>query len=413
MNSSSEPKKVLIVGGGFAGIKCALELEKAHSKNLKIVLVSDKPHFEYHAALYRLATGTSPFEVCIPIREIFLNNASLPFAFGKRKNVEVLQDKIVQIDLQNKTLLGDSQSHYTYDYLVLAVGSETAYFNIPGLKEHSFGLKSVNDALRLKKHIHEMFELGDTHIVIVGAGPTGTELAAQLASYTKTLAKTHKVDTSETKIDLIERGDQIMRFLPNQVSKTITARLRKLDVNVILNEPIVSEDIEKVYLKDMQIKAKTIIWTAGIVANSLINDVTGLEVDECGKVNVDEHLQAIGQQNVFLGGDLANTKYSGMAQTAINDGAFIAKVILAKEKGHKLPVLTQQKPIYAIPVGQGWAAVVSGNSIYYGKLGWFIRRWLDLKAFMTFLPFNKAWEVFRDGIQLCETCEVCSKDVLL
>lgn len=398
--SNNEQKKVLIIGGGFAGIKCALDLAKANSKNLKITLVSDKPHFEYHAALYRLATGTSPFEVCIPLNEIFVG-----------KNVEVLKDKIISINVEEKTAQGESDSHYTFDYLVLALGSETAYFNIPGLKEHAFGLKCVDDALKLKRHIHEMFELGDTHIVIVGAGPTGTELAAQLAFYTKKLAKTHKVDTAETKIDLIERSDKLLKFLPTIASEKIADRLKELGVNIILNEPIESEDVEQVYLKDMRIKAKTVIWTAGTEVCSLLKRISGLDFDKCGKINVDQQLQAVGKENVFVAGDLANTQYAGMAQTAISDGAFIAKVILAKEQKRKLPTLNQQKPIYAIPVGQDWAAVVTptGN-MYFGKIGWIIRRLCDLKAFLTFLPFNKAWSVFRDGNRLCESCEICSQN---
>jgi len=130
MTNNIREKRVVIVGGGFGGISAALELEKKRIPNLKIVLVSDRSHFEYTPALYRVVTGRSPLEVCIPLREIF-----------EGKEVEVLEDTIIEADLDNKTLKGKSESNYSFDFLVLALGSETAYFNIPGLKELSFNFK--------------------------------------------------------------------------------------------------------------------------------------------------------------------------------------------------------------------------------------------------------------------------------
>ncbi|HSX39406.1 MAG TPA: FAD-dependent oxidoreductase, partial [Candidatus Saccharimonadales bacterium] len=131
-------KKILIIGGGFAGIKCALDLEKAGLKDSKITLVSNMSHFEYHALLYRVVTGVSPLEVCISLNQIF-----------KNKHVEVVKDEIVEVDIYNKQALARSQSRYTFDYLVLALGSETDYFNVQGLQKNAFTLKTTDDALKL------------------------------------------------------------------------------------------------------------------------------------------------------------------------------------------------------------------------------------------------------------------------
>jgi NADH:ubiquinone reductase (H+-translocating) len=261
-------KKILIIGGGFAGIRVALDLSKKHLKNVKITLVSDRPHFEYYSALYRVVAGKSPLEVCIPLREVF-----------EGTKVEVVKDKIISVSLEEKKVEGESGSHYTYDYLVLALGSETAYYNIPGLKEHSYNLKSISSALRLKNHLHQVFatytrapqddKAPIAHIVIVGAGASGTELAAELATYSKEMALMHEVDPRLVTIDLIEAAPRILPQLPERVSDTVQKRLRMLGVNIFLSRIVLKEEVEMVYMKDMQMRTKTVVWTAGIAPHRL------------------------------------------------------------------------------------------------------------------------------------------------
>src|SRR2546428_136764 len=120
-------KRIVIVGGGFGGIRATLDLAKKSPAGVKIILISDKNHFEYYPALYKIATGKSPIEVCIPLSEVF-----------KNKNVEIIQDKITAVDSVKKILKGESGSNYSFDFLSLALGSETAFFNVPGLQELSF-----------------------------------------------------------------------------------------------------------------------------------------------------------------------------------------------------------------------------------------------------------------------------------
>ncbi|MBI4004986.1 FAD-dependent oxidoreductase, partial [Candidatus Roizmanbacteria bacterium] len=132
--------RIIIVGGGFAGVRVALDLAKYKNSNSKIVLISDTSHFEYHPALYRVVTGRSPLEVCIPLQDIF-----------QGKNTEIVCDSITNVDISNHQLKGASGSTYHYDILILALGSETVYFNVPGLREYSFGFKSIQEALKLKR----------------------------------------------------------------------------------------------------------------------------------------------------------------------------------------------------------------------------------------------------------------------
>src|SRR3989344_4117217 len=255
--------KILIVGGGFAGIRCALDLTRDISqKQGRIMLISDRSHFEYTPTLYRVVTGLSPLEVCIPLSEIFHD-----------KPVEVIEDRIEEVKLKEKRLTVSSGAYYTYDFLVLTLGSETNYFNIPGLSEFSFGFKSIHDALRLRKHLLRIFEdiekrpqeekVRSAHIVVVGGGATGTELAAELSTYLKRVARHYRVDQSFITLDLIEASPRILSGLPETFSRRVASRLHRLGINVFVNREVVREEVGGVFLKDMQMRTKTVIWTAG------------------------------------------------------------------------------------------------------------------------------------------------------
>lgn len=396
-------KKILIIGGGFAGIGCALDLDKQNLPNTKIVLVSDKTHFEYHPALYKVVTGRSPLEVCIPLDEIF-----------KDTDVEVVEDKASKIILRENLVVGESNSKYFYDYLILALGSRTTFFGIEGLKENSFGFKSITEALKLKNHIHDSFENYKkdsknvvSHIVVVGGGTSGVELAGELAVYTKNVAKIHGVDEKYVKIDLIEAKSRLASQAPPDVSKLILKRLKSLGVNVMLNTKVLKKDLEKIYLENQEIETKTLIWTAGVKGNKLYRQTQGLDVNKLGKVEVDNNLHPRGFSNVYVAGDGAATKYSGAGQTAVLHSKFIAKDLTQKIDTKSRPELKEKVPVLAIPVGPGWAVVKIGGSRYFGKIGWLIRQAADLRYFMSILPLGKALTVFKEGRSLCETCKIC------
>src|SRR3990172_1094726 len=407
-------KKIVIVGGGFGGIRAVLDLSRNLPKDSKIILISDRRHFEYYPSLYKVASGLSPLEVCIPLAEIF-----------KNKNVEVIKDRVMNADFSKKTLEGESGSNYGFDILILALGSETAYFNIEGLKELAFSFKSINEALKLKRHLHELFEshlvatkeeaVSSLEILVVGGGATGVELAGELSFYMQKIARSHKIDPSLITIDLIEAAGRVMPMMPEDVSKRILGELRRCGVNVFLNRAVMREDIEQVFLKDMTLKTKTVIWTAGAKTNSIYSQIGGLELDKKGRVIVDEYLQPAlsavegpkGLKDIFVIGDAAATPYAGLAQTAIHDGSYVARNICKHLLGGKMEVYNPHKVAYIIPVSPNWAAAIVGRLRFYGIFSVWLRRVVDLRFFLSVLPLVKALDVFWGNKKICESCDVC------
>lgn len=387
--------KILIIGGGFAGIRAALDLARKKLRGCKITLVSDRPHFEYPPTLYRVLTGRSPLAVCVPLRDIFENT-----------NVEVVEDAISAVDLSAKTANGRDGVRYHYTFLVLALGSETAYFDIPGLAERAFSFKSITDALRLKRHLHEIIREPNAQIVVVGGGATGVEVAGELSSYLQTVARRHSQPAGAT-IDLIEAAPRLVQNMPDEMSRRIKQRLQGLGVNIFLGRTVMREDLDHLYLKDMQLSTKTVIWTAGVKPNRLYAKIEGLTLDKKGRVIIGAHLEAKGQPAVFVAGDGAATLYAGMAQTAALDGAHIARVIAAKMSRGAAPEYQPKKPYYSIPAGSGWAATLMGSFAIYGRIGWWLRRAADLRYFLSILPLRKALIAFHSEKTLCESCKIC------
>lgn len=398
-------KSILIVGGGFGGVVAAVRLRK-ELPDAKIRLLSDKNYLQYYAALYRLVTGRSPMEVCLPLSKV------LP------KDIEVIIDRAQNIDLQTRSVLGASGSRYRADILIFAVGSHASYFGIPGIEEHSFSIRTVCDAIRLKAHLHEVFQSAvssqakdqssKSRIVIVGGGATGVELAGELAGYARSLAIKHGVPPSFVSIDLIEAQDRLLANLSEEVSTSVLSRLRSLGVNVYLHRSVEKESIDELILSDMSIKTSTVVWTAGLQGNALFAS-SDVPKDKRGRILVDNSLQVQGLQDIYVIGDAAATKWSGMAQTAVDDAACVARTIGAKLKKTPLPTYEQKEPVFAIPVGPHWCVVSWKGRAVYGYLGWILRRLADLHVFMLLLPLRDAIRSFLSGGEHCETCEVCKR----
>lgn len=389
--------RVVIVGGGFGGIQAARRL--AGRAGFEVKLISDRSYFEYHAALYRSATGRSPLEVAIPLTDLFTRAA----------NVEVVADKIISIDHEQKILVGDSNSSYPYDVLILAVGVVTQYFGIKGLAEHAYGIKTVHEALRLKRHLHEELAgkpAGTTNYVVVGGGPTGVELAGELVTYLNRIRRRHGLASRLYRVIIVEAADRLMGTLPAGFAKRVARRLRQLGVELRLGIGVEGESASTLQVPGPDIATHSVVWTAGTANNPLFGSHKNLfAFGKGGRVTVNRYLE--GAPAVYVIGDSADTKFSGMAQTALHDASFVVANLVRQQDHRRRLAYRAKQPIYAIPVGHNWAAAQWGPFQFYGRTGWLLRRLADWRLFMRFLPFTKAWTAWRHGHVITETCPEC------
>lgn len=401
-------KKIVIVGGGFAGVSAAKHLARHAKKlNFRVILISDQKHFEYHGALYRTATGETPMEVCFPLREI------LP------GGVEIVHAKVSAIDRAQKKVQTREGDVFYADTLVLALGAQTTYFDVPGLAEHSHGMKTIAQALELKRHVHETIaactsgtqtqKICGGRFVIVGGGATGVELAGDLAQYARTLAQKHNVDPMLIQIELIEAQDRILPTLTEGFSRRMQEHLTALGVDVRIGTAITASDAEAVYLPNAKIGTYTIVWTAGVRAHDLIEQA-GFELGKGKKALVCAHLKAKDERSIYIIGDSAQTMHSGMAQVAMDHGRYAARAIIAELRGRAPSAHKDRIPIYAIPAGRGWAGAFWGSHAVYGKLGWAVRRLVDLIVFVRMLPLAQVPSAFFARHDMDDLCKECQKN---
>jgi len=373
--------QITIVGGGFGGVKAALTLSK--KKNAHITLITDKPDFQYYPALYGTATGNSHLQSWIPLGEIFAGH----------DNIEVIIDSVTKLDKATRTITTASGATHKYNKLVLALGSVTTYFGIPGLDSYAYGIKSHDEITRLKEHLLEEFSKpdgADKDFLIVGAGPTGVELASALGTYLKHLKNRYKQHEPRITISIIEAAPRVLPRMSEQASALVAARLKKLHVHVELNKKVEEETADSLIVSGKPIKSHTVIWTSGVANNPFFKaNADQFELSPNGKVVVDAHLRS--GKDVYVIGDNAFTQWSGLAQTALRDGIFVAKHILGKS--HKKYVA--KLPPVVVPIGEDWAIFEYKKIRFGGRLGALIRSAADFVGYSDILPFGQALGVWR------------------
>lgn len=384
--------KVVVLGGGFAGIKVALEL--SGDPQVRVSLISDQDNFRYYPTLYRTATGGNEIASNIPLVEIF-----------KKKPVKIINDSIKTVDREAKKVSG--KESYSYDILVVALGVVTNYFGIKGLDKYSYGIKSQQEAQELRDHIHKiLLDEGkpDVNYIVIGGGPTGVELAGALPSYIKHVMKKHQLPEKKLHIDLVEAAPRLMPRMTPSYSKAIQRRLRKLGIKLYLGQAVQDETAGELIVSGHPIESHTVVWTAG-VTNHPFFSANKFNLVDHGKVAVSRTLQT--EEDIYVIGDNADTPYAGMAQTALHDATFLANNLKRRIASKKMRAYKPKKPIYVTPVGPGWAAVVWNNMHIYGWFGWLLRSAADLRAFHDYEPWwtaSKHWIAEYEDQPNCPVC---------
>lgn len=376
-------------------MKAALELSKLHG--VVVTLVSDHSCFRYYPALYHTATGGLYQQSNIPLKEIIDTG-----------RVTFIQGTATTLNRTDKTVTTEQGDTLPYDTLILALGVVTNYFGITGLDEHSYSIKSKEQIQAFKAHLHSQLDSGapDLNYVIVGAGPTGIEVAGALPAYLKKIMRNHGIQGVTPKLTIIEAAPRLLPHSPEKISSAVAKRLQKLGIEVRLGQVVEGQSADSLMVSGQPITSKTVIWTAG-TANHPFFKQNNFALAERGKVAVDEYLQA--EENIYVIGDNANTQYSGLAQTALRDGLFVAADI--KRRLHTKDTLAYKpkKPISVIPVGHGWSTVEWGSRSFVGLVGWWLREAADWVGFYDLQPWWKATRQWMTEFGEYEECPKCKK----
>lgn len=327
--------KVIIVGAGFAGLNAAKGLKRA---DVDILMIDKNNYHTFQPLLYQVATaGLEIGDIAQQVRHIF----------RKQKNFRFRQASVSHIDWQSKEVILASQEVLAFDYLILALGAVYNDFGISGVYEHGFMLKSLPEAANLRSHILQQFELasaypelidsGILNFVIVGAGPTGVEMAGALAElFTRVFPKDYpELDVGKAKIILLEMTDKVLVPYSAKTQKYTEGVLRALGVDIRFNTSVVEVKKDEVKLKDAtSILTQTLIWAAGVRAHPLV-ETLGLELEQGYRVKVNPDLSLPDKPYAFVLGDMAAAKNSigdllpQVATVAIQQGKHAAKQIIA------------------------------------------------------------------------------------
>jgi len=391
----AKKQRVLIVGGGFAGVKAALEL--CEDDRFSVTLLDDDFELRYYPTLFHTATGGKRCNSSIPFATIF-----------NKKPINIVQGEAINLDRRNKTIHTADGKSYEYDALILALGVVTNYFGIPGLAEYSYSIKSQSEVARFKAHLHQQLideRKPDLRYVIVGAGPTGIELAGALPNYLKQIIKRHGLPRRKIHIDLIEAAPRLLPRSSKGTSKAVRRQLRRLNIRLYLNSVVKGQTANELNVSGRPIRSHTVVWTAG-VTNHPFFTANNFALMGRGKVAVDVYLQT--DPDIFVLGDNANTPYCGLAQTALRDGEFVANNLKRRASGKDFKSYNPKKPVSVIPAGPHWAAVDWGKFRFHGFFGYLIRQAAEFVGFHDLEPWRGAAKQWYTGFSYDDDCDVCS-----
>lgn len=334
--------RIVIVGAGFGGLSAAAGLKGA---DVDLTVIDRQNHHLFQPLLYQVATaGLSPADIAWPVRSLL----------RRQKNARVLMGEVTGIDPRRKVVMLDGRP-LAYDGLVLATGATHGYFGRDEWAEHAPGLKTLDDATAIRRRLLTAFEQAEMTsnpaectrlltIVIVGAGPTGVELAGAIAELARrTLVRDFRsIDPARTRVVLIEAGPRVLANFPESLSAYTARALARLGVELRLDARVTHVDADGISIGDERLRAATAIWAAGVAASPAARWLS-LEPDRAGRLPVTDALQAAGLEDVWVIGDTAlaknpdGTPQPGIAPVAKQQGAWVARAIRARFTGGAAP----------------------------------------------------------------------------
>jgi NADH:ubiquinone reductase (H+-translocating) len=380
-------KHVVIIGGGFGGIAAARALKRAP---IRLTMIDRRNHHLFQPLLYQVATAAlNPSDIASPIRRIL----------RRQRNASVILGEATAIDTRRKIVqLLDGE--VAYDFLIVATGATHSYFGHDEWLEPAPGLKTLEDAVEIRRRVLVAYEAAEREIdaaevanwmtfVIIGAGPTGVEMAGALAEISRRVLERdfRKIDPGNARIILIEAGPKVLPAMSPESSASARRQLERLGVEVITNSPVTSVDDRGVTHGEMRLDSRTVIWAAGVAASALgkaLGSTTEVKLDRAGRVIVNQDLSVPGAEGVFVIGDLASISSDGkpvpgLSPAAMQEGRHAAKNVVRLMRGEPtLPFHYRDKGTLAT-IGKAAAVGDIGRLHVSGLVAWLM--WLFVHIF--------------------------------
>ena len=405
--------RVLIVGGGFAGLNAARRL--GGNARIQVTLVDRTNYHLFQPLLYQVAmAGLSPADIAAPLRSMLSRHA----------NIQVLQGEVLSIDI------GGSQAQtdfgpLDFDYLILACGARHSYFGHDEWEEYAPGLKTLEQATEIRRRVLSAYEQAERidspeerkrllTFIVVGGGPTGVELAGAIGEMSRfTLAKDFRnINAALARVILLEAGPRILPSFSEPQAARATRDLEHLGVQVWTNSPVSNIDADGVEIKNERVRAATVVWAAGVTA-SLLGKASGLEVDRQGRVIVEPDLSVKGHPNIFVAGDQAcflhqtGKPLPGTAPVAMQQGRYLARLIRGDLAGKPRPAFRFADKGQMATIGRSRAIVQIGRLRLAGFPAWLL--WLVVHIYyltgfqnrlLVVLQWAWSYVSFRRGARL-------------
>lgn len=396
MSNRTETKKILIIGGGFAGLTAAKTFK--NQKNFDVTLLDKRNYHLFQPLLYQVATaGLNPADIAVPIRAQFTGADNVKVIWGAARKID-LQNKVVLVRDEHGYGASNTEIELSYDYIIVACGANHSYFGRSEWEKYAPGLKTLEQATEIRRRILSAFERAENEdseelqkalltFVVVGGGPTGVEMAGAIAdiAHTVLVKDFRRIDPNSARVILIEAGERVLATFSKKLSFKAQKSLERLGVEVRTGARVSDINQAGVSVGDEFIPTQTVIWAAGVEAAKL-EWLPEVKTDRSGRIYVEKDLSISGYPNAFVVGDMAlveidGVQVPGLAPAAIQAGEYVAKVILQDVRmspQKRTPFRYLNKGSMAT-IGKKSAIVEMGKIKMSGPIAWLI--WLFIHIF--------------------------------